>query len=330
MTGKQAFWLRIIATTILPPLGLYLYSHLYHPDLLRDVPDDVNAKNFVLPVGYETDEKTGEERVKVVKFPKGDADQLFWNPMEKLLEVAFKSEPLRAVKFALEYLSDNTPIEFMNKGKIDLARMASGMALPVLKAGVEQAANKNLYFGSPIVPEKLSGLAPELQTTPRTPAAAIAIGNALGISPIRVQAFVRSAFGPIPGAAAPGDVLKSTASRFVTTVPKATKGDVFDIHRDVETGYLSTRELMRRAIKGNNFSELGRLAREWNKKVIGYAPELAKLTGESEGAILSSPYFKSKYTFQAKDLKAMLKEVLLGETPTSAADILGMVPKEKK
>jgi hypothetical protein len=302
-----------------------------HGDLLADVPDDVKDRNFVFATGYETDEKTGEERVKIVKIPKDDASQLFWNPIERIIDIAFKRDRAKVGEFALEYLSDNLPVEIAQDGKLSPVRALSGSIPPLPKAMLEQVANRNFFFGGPIESEKLKSRGePELRYTDYTPESFIKIGEALGMSPVRIQAFVRSAFGPIPGAGSASEILKSTGRRFVTTVPKASRSATFDLHGEIEEGYLTTRTKMAQAIKEHKFTEMASLAREWNKKMIDYVEPLSKLTGQTKKELATSPYFTGKYTFQQRDLKNLIMKTLAGDKLTTAAEILGMVPKEKK
>lgn len=76
---------------------------------------------------------------------------------------------------------------FLDKGDLSQAILQSLVGNPLFKIPVELAANKNLFFNRPIVPESKKRLPKELQYNESTSATAKAAGNILGVSPMKAD-----------------------------------------------------------------------------------------------------------------------------------------------
>jgi len=67
--------------------------------------------------------------------------------------------------------------------------------IPLLKTGYELAANYNLFAGRPIVPQNLQRLTPAEQYNEHTSSLSKMLGNAIGVSPVKVDYAIGSLFG---------------------------------------------------------------------------------------------------------------------------------------
>lgn len=76
---------------------------------------------------------------------------------------------------------------FLDKGDLSQAILQSLVGNPLFKIPVELAANKNLFFNRPIVPESKKRLPKEFQYNESTSATAKAAGNILGVSPMKAD-----------------------------------------------------------------------------------------------------------------------------------------------
>jgi hypothetical protein len=62
----------------------------------------------------------------------------------------------------------------------------------------EQWANKDFFFGTPIVPEELEGAEPALQATDRTTKIARKLGEISNVAPVRLEKVFRDVLGTLP------------------------------------------------------------------------------------------------------------------------------------
>jgi hypothetical protein len=69
------------------------------------------------------------------------------------------------------------------RGVKEITSPPNALETPLIKIPFEVRANKNLFFGSPIVPDHLVGLAPYLQYTARTSAFSKLLGEKINVSP---------------------------------------------------------------------------------------------------------------------------------------------------
>jgi hypothetical protein len=66
-----------------------------------------------------------------------------------------------------------------------------------IKPSIESAVNRNLFTGIPIVPASMEKLSPENQYKPYTSGTARIAGKMLGVSPLKIEAFVKGTFGGV-------------------------------------------------------------------------------------------------------------------------------------
>lgn len=78
---------------------------------------------------------------------------------------------------------------------------------PSIRTGVELTANRDFFWDRPIVPQSVIDRVAEEQYRPWTPKVAIAIGKALGVSPLKVEHAVRGLGGGLSA-----DALRSVGS----------------------------------------------------------------------------------------------------------------------
>lgn len=66
-----------------------------------------------------------------------------------------------------------------------------------IKPSIESAVNRNIFTGVPIVPESMTKLSPELQYKPYTSGTARLFGKATGMSPLKIEAFIKGTVGGV-------------------------------------------------------------------------------------------------------------------------------------
>jgi ParB-like chromosome segregation protein Spo0J len=111
--------------------------------------------------------------------PKGFYGTLFGTTVEGALDWALKNDPDVIKNLAGSLFQEYSPISDV------------GQVLPTAFQGiVEQIANKRLYSGQPIVPQRFEKLPEEFQFGDNTSEIIKGLGKKVGISPLRIQAFI--------------------------------------------------------------------------------------------------------------------------------------------
>lgn len=106
-----------------------------------------------------------------------------------------------AVEAMLDRCVNDNPKAF--EGAVEAAKGELPSFLPtILQGWIGYYANKNLFTGTPIVPEYEKQLPPEYQYGPGTTEVAKLVGQALNISPRHVDAFIRAQTGTLGALAA--------------------------------------------------------------------------------------------------------------------------------
>ena len=185
-----------IATMIgIPAYAAYAWNRRHFSDLYDQIPDAEKERNFIIVKGAKED-RNGNMAPHYVKIPKGEAGEIFANPIEAFLDWAYKNQRPDVLKMGLQALSDISPVSFEQEGEIAPGRFISGFLPPPMRAGLEVAFNKNFYFGSEVVPQALQDVATKsLQYTERTPKSLVWLGNKTGLSPMQMEHFLRASFG---------------------------------------------------------------------------------------------------------------------------------------
>jgi hypothetical protein len=91
----------------------------------------------------------------------------------------------------------------------------SGALPPILRTPAELATNKSFFTDGPVVPRRLEQVAPTEQYDDKTPYAAVVIGRALGVSPMKLAYGLNGLLGGFGREVIdPAKILETTASRF--------------------------------------------------------------------------------------------------------------------
>lgn len=150
---------------------------------------------------------------EIVRMPKPFLyGQIFGTGMETVLDQLFEDDP-----------------EAMGRWASGVAQQAAVNMFPdAIVMGVEQWANKDYFYNSPIVPEELERVEPGMQTTERTTRIAAKIGERFpNVSPVRIDKLFGDALGSMPV-----DILRyidRSIDRFdgdAVTEPASMRGDI--------------------------------------------------------------------------------------------------------
>lgn len=126
----------------------------------------------------------------IVRIPKPfDVGDFFGTVPEAMLDALYQKNPQEikgGIGVALDRLS---PIDLSPGGAL------ASLTGVVGKIGIEQIANKRFFGDRPIVPEGEKNLPPAEQYGPYTAGMAVGIGQAINVSPRRIEHIMRSFFG---------------------------------------------------------------------------------------------------------------------------------------
>lgn len=180
---------------VVPAIATHLWNQSQFSDVLDDIPDWEKETYFLLIGGREQD-ATGRY-TQVVKFPKGDVGKVLGSTLQNSLDYLQARDYTAWQSLALQVLSDVSPVSFERDGEFSGQRALSDVLPPTVKAGAELSTNSDFFRGRAIVPKALEDAAPAEQYRADTPAAAVTIGQALGVSPLKVQHAMRAQFAGV-------------------------------------------------------------------------------------------------------------------------------------
>lgn len=257
---------KVAMTVLLPGLTTYLWNKTNFPDLLDDIPKTVRDNYFVWITGKGTD-KDGRPAPEYVIIPKGDVGQMVMNPLEYAMDTMAGKDREGFGRFATGFLSDLSPVPFADdQGKPSLTRLAGSITPPVIKAPAEPMLNKDLYRGRDIEPSWMKDIRPEYRKFDSTPPEYVALGEKLGISPLKIQNVMGNLFAGMGrhGITGFGNALKGRFSRVMGgEVERKAWLDVDSLEKD----YNYARSDAMAAMEKGDRVKAKRIMREWNQEV---------------------------------------------------------------
>lgn len=184
-----------VAATVFLPIAAVTAWNISDPERKKaydDILDYEKEGNFIIvPPNPTFDEKTG--KWNVIKVPMAPGASSLSVPVRKSIEGAYNTDPTGAgLDFVNSILETISPLNLKSPSKF------LGNILPQgIKAPVENVANYDFFKESPIIPEGLQGLSPNLQVKGNTSEPAKIIGNILGVSPIQIDHLISGYSGKL-------------------------------------------------------------------------------------------------------------------------------------
>lgn len=211
----------ILAGMGLTALGIEWWnSHFLNDDGMPEsahVSDNDNENYWYvfLPEKYQT--SAGGQRWVGIKVAKSHLDKLIANPMQAVLMAITRGQRVNATQTAMDMVSNSVPGQIKLDAKRPLSSLVGGIIAsvnPILSEPIEQIANRDTSENIPIVPERMTGLAPEYQYSSSTPKSFVEMGKMTGVSPVRIQHGFYRFFG---GA---GEQVTNIADAMLTAMQK--------------------------------------------------------------------------------------------------------------
>lgn len=311
------------ALIVAPGVTTYFWNSLNFPDLYEDVPRWIKDTYFPIIVGEEKDEQ-GNRVPKMVLIPKGDVGQIFYNPIEYALDYVRKGEPSNFSKLALEWMSQLAPIPFTRDGELSVTQFLSGAMPPILRTPIELATNQSFFTGGPIVPRRLEQVSPTEQYDEKTPQAAVVVGRALGVSPMKMAYGLGGLLGGFGREAIdPAKILQSTAQRFYRSAGGEKRNQAWNLKDEAVVGYSTAREQAKRAIEENDIKTATAIIENWNASAEKILPDILPYLAQDDPQ--EAQKISSSVTFQPQDIARLQRSVY--DEQTGKAERKGTTPQ---
>jgi hypothetical protein len=191
----------IAYTVSIPTILSYLHNR--KQEGWEKIPQWEKDNNWIITTGTFKN-SDGEIVPSYIKIPKGDIGRVFGNPLESLLTFIDTKDSKSIDRLALEMFSDISPVPFYEEGKMQVGKSLSSITPPLPKTIFETKTNKELFTGLPIVPESRVKASPKYQFKASTTETAKIIGEALNISPAKLQYGLKGILGSVTSQALQG------------------------------------------------------------------------------------------------------------------------------
>jgi hypothetical protein len=138
------------------PIALAALNNQQYPEVMKMIPDQDRDNNFIIVLGDHKDESGKFDQV--IKIPKGDVDKILGNPMENFMRFLADDDPDSLQEMVTNMIGSVLPVDVVKDDEFNPSRAIGSVLPPLLKAPLEAATNRNLYFDSDIVPESMQDL----------------------------------------------------------------------------------------------------------------------------------------------------------------------------
>jgi uncharacterized protein YjbJ (UPF0337 family) len=178
------------------PIIMAAANNARFPEVMKMIPDQDRENNFIIVLGDEQDEDGNF--TQVLKIPKSDVDKILGNPLEQLARFVADDDPASLDEILINMVGQTLPFDTVRDGQFSMERTVGSLLPPLLKAPVEAVTNRNLYFGSDIVPQGLENLPANEQKRENTSALAEWTAPLLGGgSPLKAENTIRNFTGSL-------------------------------------------------------------------------------------------------------------------------------------
>ena len=189
-------FLRLSTVAATPALAIWAWNTA--DEKRRAVWDDLARtdlqSNLVIVWSDRKNEKGAYD--DVLKIPMGDLSSITQS-LTTMLDNTRRADPKTGLQIAGQILSNLSPIQFMDDGK-PTPWGAMGSMPSLVKGVLEYATDRNFYSGQQITKNWMDKASPSEQyERGKTPSLYVEAGKRTGLSPMKLQNFVRSTTGGV-------------------------------------------------------------------------------------------------------------------------------------
>lgn len=181
-----------LAVLVFTPVAVSTAWNLSDPkrkEAYDDIVEYEKQNNIIIVPPNPT--KNADGTWNVFKMPLSQEVNNVASMIRRPLEQMHGLDPVGVGEIAKAFIGSVEPIEPTSRG------IASAIIPQTVKPFAESVYNKNFFTGLPIVPESMIGQSPELQYKPYTSGTARLFGKATGMSPLKVEAFIKGTVGGV-------------------------------------------------------------------------------------------------------------------------------------
>lgn len=166
-----------------------IFNHNRQFQDYQDIPQYERDGNFIIIARDRTpEEKAAGNPIVGIKIPKPFYLQPTSNMTEAFLRYVNKTDPQSLGSFLQSISGGLTPVPLGQEA-------LSTVTPPLLRAGLQSAANYDFFRQAPIVPQNLQGVTPSEQFRENTPEIYKQFGKLTGTSPLKAENFVQTTTG---------------------------------------------------------------------------------------------------------------------------------------
>lgn len=284
-------------------------------DKEKEITDQKRKDNFIIPLGANGDIITIKKPQGTVRSIINFAELIYNVGTGKIKEENYNQAWLNWVRDTVE---ENSPIELDLKEGNDFYSTISSATLPTaLEPIIENALNRDFYYGNPIIPYGKENLRNEDQYDENTSQTAILIGKALKQSPAKVENLITGWFAGVGQQVLNiSDFVLGKTVPSIPEAPKKNKDEAFITKRFFVSGYKNSESVSQIYDMINKLEDL----KEYNEATEEQLKQLKQLNTAKETMSLLNKKMKAIRNNLSLSAKQKQKEMLkLQELRTDTA-----------
>lgn len=284
-------------------------------DKEKEITDQKRKDNFIIPLGANGDIITIKKPQGTVRSIINFAELIYNVGTGKIKEENYNQAWLNWVR---DTVQENSPIELDLKEGNDFYSTISSATLPTaLEPIIENALNRDFYYGNPIIPYGKEKLRPEDQYDENTSQTAILIGKALKQSPAKVENLITGWLAGVGQQVL--DISDFVLGKTVPSIPEApkkNKDEAFITKRFFVSGYKNSESISQVYDMIEKLEDL----KEYNEATEEQLKQLKQLNAAKETMSLLNKKMKAIRNDLSLSAKQKQKEILkLQELRTDTA-----------
>lgn len=290
------------------PIALAALNNKQYPEVMKMISDQDRDNNFVIVLGDHKDESG--EYDQVIKIPKGDVDKIIGNPLENFMRFLADDDPDSLGEMVTNMIGSALPVDTVKDDQFNGSRAIGSVLPPLLKAPLEAATNRNLYFDSDVVPQRMQDLPANEQiraddpNTDKKEASTSKVAEFLapllgGGSPIKAENTIRNFTGSLL-TEAPQDQL---GGRLSGASASKMNNEFYKILDKTSKNKNSANNHINQAIAAGNYAEAQQTAQAYNAYLREQFAPFGKTYGSQMTQELADLYDEQKIVLTSRSIK---------------------------
>ena len=182
-----------IATTLMLPASMITYWNMKDDkrrEAYADIPEYEKENNIIILPENPVKDENG--RWNAIKIPLQPGVGRFASMVRRPIEASYGGDPVSFKEAADTFIETASPIN-----PLQVEGTFNTILPQAVKPGIQAITNTNLFTGQDIVPKSKQDLPAEQQVKSSTSGTAEKLANKIGVSPIKMEQFIKDTFGSI-------------------------------------------------------------------------------------------------------------------------------------